>query len=110
MLCVQRILSAARVPFDPLCPPQHLDVSCALREGRCDVCAAPASEALKTTEGNESLMRFCRKLSVVTESGVAGGSRPGEQNDRRLFMKRVDVCGMCTCSRLAGQLKFNVSS
>lgn len=38
-------------------------------------------EALKTKKGNESSPGICRKLWVVTKSGVAGGSGPGEQND-----------------------------
>lgn len=72
----------------------------------CDVFHS-GSEALKTTKGNESFLGFCRKLSVVAKSGVTGGSGPGEQNDRRMFMGCVKKKH---CSRLTGQLKFNMSS
>ena len=49
-------------------------------------------EALKTKKGNESLLGSCRKFSVVTKSGVSGGSGPGEQSDRRQFMGCLKDC------------------
>lgn len=51
--------------------------------------------ASKTNKGNESLLESCRKLSVVTKSGVTGGSEPGEQNNSRLFVGCVrDRCDL----------------
>ncbi len=58
----------------------------------------------KTKKGNEGLLEICRKLFVVTKSGVTGGSGPWEQCDRRLFMGCLKIAAVLT-----GQLKFNMS-
>lgn len=61
-------------------------------------------EALKTKKGNESLLGSCRKLLVVTKSGVTGGTGAwgAERRETGYWMfKRLEW--------LTGQLKFNIS-
>lgn len=70
--CVCTNLSAACLCFDPPPAPKCRCVFPVLWRG-CDVLCTD-SEALKTTKGNESFLEICRKLLVVIQSGVTGGS------------------------------------
>lgn len=70
----------------------------------CDVCHS-VWEALETKKGNEALLGVCRKRSVVTKSGVKGGSGPAERGDQEVFMGCLKYY-----REITGQLKFNTSA